>query len=104
MLHRLSDLKIRSLRRTGNHCDGGGLYLQVRKTNGRITKSWLFRYGRRWMGLGSLDVVSLAEARRKAAECRRLRSEGIDPIDSRRAAKASKAVAAAKTMTFDQCR
>jgi len=37
------------------------------------------------MGLGSLSVVSLAEARRKAAECRLLKYRGIDPIEARKA-------------------
>jgi integrase len=46
--------------------------------------------------------VSLAEARERAAECRQLRKQGIDPIESRRAAKADRLVAAAKAMTFDQ--
>ena len=54
------------------------------------------------MGLGSVADVSLAEARERAAECRQLRKQGIDPIESRRAAKAERLVAAAKAMTFDQ--
>ena len=54
------------------------------------------------MGLGSLIDVSLAEAREHAAECRQLRKQGIDPIESRRAAKAERLVTAAKAMTFDQ--
>jgi len=58
-------------------CDGGGLYLQA--TTGRddkINKSWLYRFtidGReRQMGLGSFPDTSLAEAREKAAEARKL--------------------------------
>jgi integrase len=55
------------------------------------------------MGLGSLDTVTLADAREKATECRRLRERGIDPIDARDAQRASASVERAKTLTFDQC-
>ena len=70
------------------HADGGGLYLQVAKTaSGRLNKSWLYRYavaGReRQMGLGPLSEVKLFAARQKAAECRKQRLEGIDPIEAR---------------------
>jgi len=50
--------------------DSGSLYLQISRTGAR---SWVFRYrmgGRktpRDMGLGSLDSVSLADARTRAA-------------------------------------
>jgi integrase len=111
MLNRLSSTKLRSLR-DGLHPDGGGLYLSV-ADSGR-NRSWLFRYavpsltasGRqreRWMGLGPIETVSLAEAREAALRCRKLRQEGVDPIQQRREAKAALAVAAAKTLTFDQC-
>jgi integrase len=56
------------------------------------------------MGLGSLENVSLAEARRKRDECVRLREQGIDPIEHRLADKAKAKIATAKAMTFDQCR
>jgi len=51
--------------------DGGGLYLRVTSPDAR---SWVFRYGRdgkeRYMGLGSLNAVSLSEARARAAGSR----------------------------------
>lgn len=69
--------------------DGGGLYLYSHEsarqsdTPTREGRSWVFRYTRgkrrREMGLGSYRDVSLAQARRKAADCRRLLLEGIDP-------------------------
>jgi integrase len=84
--------------------DGGGLYLQVSATG---TKSWMFRYainGReRQMGLGSLDAVDLAGARQAATECRRLRSQGVDPIEYRDAQRAQARLAAASSMTFNDC-
>jgi integrase len=91
----------------GDHADGGGLYLQVRRTKaGGLSRSWLFRFtlnGRaREMGLGAFDDWSLAEARGKAREARRLRSEGIDPIDARDAQRAAQRVSAATTITFQK--
>ena len=72
------------------YADGGGLYLQVKAgADRRINKSWLFRYAipetaisangierqkERQMGLGSLDTISLAEAREAAVQCRKLRT------------------------------
>jgi len=71
------------------HADGGGLYLQMTASGAR---TWVFRFmlhGRaREMGLGPLHIVPLAEARDKARECRKLRHEGIDPIETRNAKRA----------------
>ena len=55
------------------------------------------------MGLGPLALYSLKEAREKALEMRRLRHEGIDPIEARRAARTKAQVDAAKAITFKQC-
>ena len=82
--------------------DGGGLYLQV-STGG--AKSWIFRFmldGRsREMGLGPVQAIPLAEARKRAAECRRMRLDGIDPIEVRKTHREQKKLDAAKSMTFD---
>ena len=66
--------------------DGGGLYLRVaapREVRGIEVpgaKSWVFRFQldgkRRDMGLGPFPDISLAEARTKATEHRKLRHEG----------------------------
>ena len=107
-IQRLSPAKVRTAK-AGMLCDGGGLYLQCTANADEILrKSWLFRFainGReRYMGLGSLDVVSLLEARRMATECRRLHLAGIDPIEHRNAARMQAALEASKAMTFDECR
>jgi integrase len=57
----------------------------------------------REMGLEPVNVISLAEARKRAAECRRMRHDGIDPIEARRAQRDQKKLEAAKSMTFDAC-
>jgi len=96
----LSVAGVKAERRRGWHADGGGLYLQVTASG---VKSWLFRYaikGRaRAMGLGSVELVGLADARERALTLRRLLLDGIDPLEQRRATKAE----AAKAMTFADC-
>jgi Arm DNA-binding domain len=73
---RLTALKVMKVKGPGMYADGAGLYLQVTGDGARrVAKSWIYRYtlrGRaRQMGLGSLSSFGLAEARLKAAECRR---------------------------------
>lgn len=103
-IHRLSALAVSRAKRRGLHADGGGLFLQVARNGSR---SWLFRYtlnGKtRHMGLGSLEVIGLADARTASLECRRLCHAGIDPIEHRNATRAEAKLAAARAMTFDNC-
>ena len=87
---RLKALTVTRTKEKGLYADGGGLYLQI-STAG--TKSWIFRYrmnGRktpRDMGLGAVHTVTLAEARDKARDARKLILEGVDPIGAKRALK-----------------
>jgi integrase len=85
------------------YADGGGLYLQV--TEGGA--SWIYRYmlnkRAREMGLGPVALFGLSEARAKALDARRLRHEGIDPIEARKAARARERLDAAKAVTFQEC-
>ena len=103
-LQRLSAKEAEKTRRVGFYPDGAGLYLQV---GAGSSKSWIFRYKlagkERQMGLGSLRVFSLAEARTRAADARKLLADKIDPIAARDALRAQDAVTAAKLHTFDQC-
>jgi len=88
----------------GVHRDQAGLYLQVTTTGGR---SWIYRYmlnGRaRTMGLGSGELVTLAQARDLALEARKLARSGIDPIEARRAEQRKARLAGSKTLSFDSC-
>jgi integrase len=93
--NRLSAVFAAKVEVPGRYPDGGGLYLQVR---GPENKSWLFRYKRRWQGLGPLRDVTLAEARAAAAKCRKQLLAGIDPIDERRAVKRK-----GDGVTFKEC-
>ena len=86
-IHRLSAREVAAAA-VGKFCDGAGLWLVVRK-NG--SKAWGFRYCRdgraREMGLGPLEKVSLALARKRAQAARELLAAGRDPIEARRAHK-----------------
>ena len=86
------------------HADGGGLYLQVTRAG---VPSWTFRFMRngreRYMGLGPLHTISLAEARKRAADARLQKIEGGDPIETRRAKRAAARTEQAKVMTFQAC-
>src|ERR1700732_2146358 len=46
---------------------------------------------------------TLAEARERAQECRKLRVRGIDPIETRRAGEAEAKIAAASAISFQSC-
>ena len=88
----------------GYYSDGGGLYMKV---SGGAGRSWVFRYrvaGKlREMGLGSAHTISLAEARETALACRRMRVQGIDPIDARRSERTRGKLEAAAGMSFREC-
>jgi integrase len=102
--NRLTAVKVARLSRPGRYPDGGGLYVQVSKWR---TRSWLFRFERdgreRQMGLGPVDVVSLADARERAKSARRLLLDGHDPIEVRHSERTARRIEAARVMTFEQC-
>ena len=98
-LERLTTLQV-GRARPGWHHDGGGLYLRVNEDGGRF---WYFRYGahgKKYLGLGAAHTITLSDARRKAAECRRLLIDGRDPKIEREAVRAAARVQAAKQVTF----
>ncbi len=72
----------------GRHGDGRGLFLYVKPSGSR---SWVLRYQvqgrRRDLGLGAYPDVTLAMARERATEARRLIADGVDPINKKRQAK-----------------
>jgi integrase len=102
----LTTKRITRLRkRPGRYHDGHGLYLQVLSPN---SASWILRYVRqgkeRMLGLGPLRLVGLKEVRIRAREeQRKLKLDGIDPVEDRKAKKVERALAAAKAMSFADC-
>ena len=103
-INRLSAVQVKSLKKKGLHADGGGLYLRISDSG---TKGWVFRYSldkkAHRMGLGSIQTVSLAEARIEAEQCRKLLRESIGPIEHRKAKRGRLEAENAKVMTFKDC-
>lgn len=104
-LNRLTSKAVSNKRTPGRYADGGGLYLLVRPTG----KYWMFRFrdratGRlRDHGLGPAWDVDLAEARERAAECRKLLRDGMDPIAAKRQMINQAKRARATAVTFGEC-
>ena len=86
------------------YSDGGGLYLQVAPGG---SKQWVFRFmlngTARKMGLGSINTITLAEARAEAERYRRMVRDGIDPIEHRKNARVARRIEAASSKTFKEC-
>ena len=86
---RLSATFVKGLKRPGKFYDGGGLMLSAAPTRrkGEVRSPGCSASrsisASAYMGLGSARVVSLAEARAKANEARKLLAAGIDPITHR---------------------
>ncbi|KAK0336422.1 hypothetical protein LTR94_008936 [Friedmanniomyces endolithicus] len=86
---RLTAANVRFLDQPGMYADGNGLYLKVESKD---TKRWIQRIvinrQRRDIGLGSVALVSLAEAREKALENRKSARAGGDPLAAKRLSQA----------------
>ena len=82
---RLTPMQIRNLKEPGRYSDGDGLFLEL---SGPNKGNWQLRATvngrRRDIGLGSLALVSLKEARDAAFELRRDIQRGIDPVAERK--------------------
>jgi integrase len=84
-LYRLSARQVSSIKSQAKSfrlADGGGLYLYVRVSGSR---NWEFRYTRpsdrkqTFIGIGSFPDITLAEARDRAKNYRKILSDGYDP-------------------------
>lgn len=100
---KLTQLQVDKQKTKGVYPDGAGLYLNI--TIGG-SKSWLYRYmlagKQHWMGLGSYPDVSLAEAREKAADARKMTRQNIDPLAEKRQTTNIIRASIAKAMSFDK--
>src|ERR1700751_79074 len=84
----LTDAKVREekagtkARKVG---DGGGLFLFVTPAGGKLSR-WKYRYqGKpRLMALGKYPDVSLAQARERHGQGRKLLATGVDPMAQRK--------------------
>ena len=105
----MTDLTVRT-RKPGLYADAGpdrvrGLYLRVSPTGVRyFFIRYMLKGRRRDLGIGSYPEVSLAIARHKAIEARRLKAERIDPVDTRRIERAGSTRArTVAAWTFEKC-
>jgi integrase len=106
MAGKLKPLDVSRLITPGKHADGDGLYLVVA---GPTSRNWSYRYWfkgkERWHGLGSLQDVSLKEARIRRDTARQQVRAGVDIVqvkrDAREEARAVETIAAAPT--FREC-
>ena len=80
---RLTARTVATMTKPGRHADGGNLYLTISKTGAGVSRRWTFLYSlagkQREAGFGSAAVVTLAEAREKAAGYRSMLAKGIGP-------------------------
>jgi integrase len=101
-IHRLVDRQVKTLG-VGRHADGGGLYLIVEPS---LSRRWAFIWTkagkRRELGLGGVGKVSLATARRRAAEASERVGAGGNPIADRIAAQEAANQLAAEVQPFGE--
>lgn len=104
-LNKLTAVQIRNAKPGDKLSDGGGLRLDV-DVNGN--RAWVFRYKspvtgkERYLGLGSLSLMSVTDVREKAKECRGQVAMGIDPLEARKEKRAEVAAAAKPAITFER--
>lgn len=104
-INRLSAAFVSKVTKPGTHSDGAGLILRVAPGG---SKQWQLRYRwggkERYMGLGGVHTVSLANARDAARQARQLLLEGIDPIGNRQKARQASLSGQIHAITFrDAC-
>lgn len=97
----LSDVAIRKAKPANKPqrlFDGGGLYLEVMPTGGKLWR-WKYRYAgkEKRLALGSYPDVGLASVRERHIAARKLLAAGMDPGEKRKAEKAATADRAANT-------
>ncbi len=93
----LSDLRIKQCKprdQAFSVADGGGLYLWVTPSGGKLFR-WAYRFEgkRKLMALGKYPDVSLADARDMHSDARKLLAKGIDPMAVRKAEKTAEIAA-----------
>lgn len=100
----LTTLQIKNAK-PGRYADGKGLYLLVGPTG---SKSWVLRVQvdgkRKDYGLGSLDLISLSEAREKAQEWRKVAKAGLNSSAEDKRQRASKTTFEEAAYAFHQGR
>ncbi|AUW57090.1 integrase [Sphingobium sp. SCG-1] len=82
---RLTVVAINNLKQPGFYADGHGLYLKVDASGAKRWVQRLVIHGKRTdIGLGSANLVKLADVRETALDNRRQARAGIDPLEARK--------------------
>jgi len=72
--------------------DGKGLYLLIKPQGGKLWRfDYRFQDKRKTLAIGGYPDVTLANAREKLEEARRMLAGGVDPMENRKAVKEAKA-------------
>lgn len=99
---KLTDKKVKALKKPGRYGDGEGLYLEVAASG---SKSWILRVTaqgrRRDIGLGGYPDAPLSEAREKARDLRRIAKAGGDPLAAKRPVQPSLTFEEAARIVYD---
>jgi integrase len=89
----LSDLQVKNAKAKEKEItlfDGGGLYLLVTPTGGKL---WKMKYSiggkHKKLSFGAYPAISLADARQRRDDAKKLLANGIDPVDAKNAQKAA---------------
>jgi hypothetical protein len=95
----LTDTNIRKTRPAAKPLklsDGGGMYLLIKPDGGRYWRmNYRFDGKQKTLALGVYPTVTLADARQRREDARRMLANGTDPGEARKAAKVARTAAAA---------
>jgi integrase len=84
--------------------DGGNLWLRIGPTG---AKSWVFRFRlnghSQEMGLGSLNTLSIVEARARARQHRQELLDKVNPLTARTARHAEQLAKEVRSLSFEEC-
>lgn len=105
-MSKLTDTFIRNLKSTSTvqkHSDGGGLYLFVSPTGGKLWRmGYRFSGKQKTLSFGAYPAVSLKDARQKRDEAKEQLAKGIDPGEQKKEAKVvAMATAREQAATFE---
>ena len=90
---KLTDIYIKSIKagdKPKKYFDGGGLYLHVYPTGGKLWQmAYRFEGKPKTLSFGAYPIVSLKDARDYAVDAKRLLNNGVDPAIHKKAQKAA---------------
>jgi len=90
---KLTDTFLRNTKTNGKiqkYSDGGGLYLHVSPTGGKLWRmGYRFEGKQKTLSFGAYPAVSLKDARQKREDAKEQLAKGIDPGEQKKEAKAA---------------